>query len=83
MMSLNQKTKTLLESDYEENYRLVFLVLRAKDPTEEEAIDCMEAGYGGIDNNENAPTESTDDSDEDKNGVTEAIDDAQDEDDEE
>jgi hypothetical protein len=52
-------------------------------PTEEEAIDCMEAGYGGIDNNENAPTESTDDSDEDKNGVTEAIDDAQDEDDEE
>ena len=43
----------------------------------------MEAGYGGIDNNENAPTESTDDSDEDKNGVTKAIDDAQDEDDEE
>jgi hypothetical protein len=26
-------------------------------PTEEEAIDCMEAGYGGIDNNENAQDE--------------------------
>ena len=70
-------------SDYEELQTCLSGVEGQGSPTEEEAIDCMEAGYGGIDNNENAPTESTDDSDEDKNGVTEAIDDAQDEDDEE
>jgi hypothetical protein len=72
------------QADYEELQTCLSGVEGQGSPTEEEAIDCMEAGYGGIDNNENAPTESTDDSDEDKNGVTEAIDDApQDEDDEE
>ena len=70
-------------ADYKELQTCLSGVEGHGSPTEEEAIDCMEAGYGGIDSNENAPTESTDDSDEDKNGVTEAINDAQDEDNEE
>jgi hypothetical protein len=38
-------------------------------PTIQEIRDCMEAGYGGIDSNENTTTENADDSNEDENDM--------------
>jgi hypothetical protein len=37
--------------------------------TIQEVQDCMEAGYRGIDSNENSTTENTDYSNEDENGM--------------
>jgi hypothetical protein len=52
-------------------------------PTEDGVRDCMQAGYGGVASEDNASTESTDDSDDDSNGMREATDDTQDGQDEE
>jgi hypothetical protein len=38
-------------------------------PTIQEIRDCMEAGYRGIDSNENTTTENADDSNEDENDM--------------
>ena len=42
-------------------------------PTEQEVQDCMESSYSGIDSNEDTPAESTNDGDEDENGVNEDV----------
>ena len=42
-------------------------------PTEQEVQDCMESSYSGIDSNEDTPAESTNDGDEDENGVNENV----------
>lgn len=52
-------------------------------PTEQRVQDCMESSYSGIDSSdENTPTESTDDGDEDENAVNKDVstDNTQDED---
>jgi hypothetical protein len=42
-------------------------------PTEQEVQECMESAYSGTDNSESTPTGSTDDGDEEENGVTEHV----------
>ena len=70
-------------SDYEELQTCLSGLEGQGSPTENDVRDCMQAGYGGMDSDDNAPTESTDDSDEDNIDMTEAIDDTQDVQDEE
>ena len=41
--------------------------------TIQEVQDCMEAGYRGIDSNENSTTENTDYSNEDENGMVKRL----------
>ena len=71
------------QEDYEELQTCLSGLEGQGSPTEDGVRDCMQAGYGGMDSEDNAPTESTDDSDNDNNGMSEAIDDTQDGQDEE
>jgi hypothetical protein len=71
------------QEDYEELQTCLSGLEGQGSPTEDGVRDCMQAGYGGMDSEDNAPTESTDDSDNDNNGMREAIDDTQDGQDEE
>jgi hypothetical protein len=65
------------QEDYEELQTCLSDLEGQGSPTEDGVRDCMQAGYGGMDSEDNAPTESTDDSDNDNNGMREAIDDTQ------
>jgi hypothetical protein len=44
-------------------------MLKDRDLLQQEVQDCMEAGYRGIDSNENSTTENTDYRNEDENGM--------------
>lgn len=44
-------------------------MLKDRGLLQQEVQDCMEAGYRGIDSNENSTTENTDYSNEDENGM--------------
>ena len=44
-------------------------MLKDRDLLQQEVQDCMEAGYRGIDSNENTTTQNTDYSNEDENGM--------------
>jgi hypothetical protein len=65
------------QEDYEELQTCLSGLEGQGSPTEDGVRDCIQAGYGGMDSEDNASTESTDDSD-DNNGMSEAIDDTQD-----
>ena len=71
------------QEDYEELQTCLSELEGQGSPTEDGVRDCMQAGYGEMDSEDNASTESTDDSDDDNNGMGEAIDDTQDGQDEE
>jgi hypothetical protein len=71
------------QEDYEELQTCLSGLEGQGSPTEDGVRDCMQADYGGMDSEDNASTESTDDSDDDNNGMSEAIDDTQDGQDEE
>jgi hypothetical protein len=66
------------QEDYEDLQTCLSGLEGQGSPTEDGVRDCMQAGYGGMDSEDNASTESTDDSDNDNNGMREAIDDTQD-----
>jgi hypothetical protein len=66
------------QEDYEELQTCLSGLADQGSPTEDGVRDCMQAGYGGMDSEDNASTESTDDSDDDSNGMREATDDTQD-----
>lgn len=58
---------------YEEFQGCLSDVKEEGSPTEQEVQDCMESSYSGIDSNEDTPAESTNDGDEDENGVNEDV----------
>ncbi|MGC2385614.1 MAG: hypothetical protein WA460_00915 [Nitrososphaeraceae archaeon] len=49
------------------------MMLKDRDLLQQEVQDCMEAGYRGIDSNENSTTENTDYSNEDENGMVKRL----------
>src|SRR4030095_2135454 len=71
------------QGDYEELQTCLSGLEGQGSPTEYGVRDCMQVGYGGMDNEDNASTESTDDSDDDNNDMRKAIDDTEDGQDEE
>ena len=72
------------QEDYEELQTCLSGLEGQGSPTEDGVRDCMQASYGGMDSEDNAPTASTDDdSDDDNNDMRKAIDDTEDGQDEE
>ena len=66
------------QEDYEELKTCLSGLAGQGSPTEDGVRDCMQAVYGGMDSEDNVSTESTDDSDDDNNGMSGAIDDTHD-----